>query len=63
MTSKQKREAASDELLRHYKPLAIKAVLAGCTVKREPWQPKQVATEVLGQLPEGFHLPEGLEGE
>ncbi|TCN36523.1 hypothetical protein EV184_101516 [Sinorhizobium americanum] len=55
--SKDATEERSDELLRNYRPLAIKAVLAGCAVKREPPKPAPRIPEPFGPLPDGFHMP------
>ena len=47
----------SDELLGHYKPLAIKAVLAVCAVRTQPIEPVVAPSIYAGPLPEGFHMP------
>ncbi len=54
-------EEHSDELLRNYRPLAIKAVLAGCAVKPEPPKPAPRRQESFGPLPEGFHMPHEID--
>ncbi|WP_153045240.1 hypothetical protein [Sinorhizobium americanum] len=54
-------EEGSDELLRNYRPVAIKAVLAGCAVKREPPNPAPRIPKPFGPLPDGFHMPQELD--
>jgi hypothetical protein len=51
----------SDELLRNYRPVAIKAVLAACAVKREPSKPAPPNLESFGPLPDGFHMPHEID--
>ncbi|OCP05614.1 hypothetical protein BC374_25015 [Ensifer sp. LC13] len=48
-------------LVEHYRPVQLKAVLAACAIKhREP--PPLVEQEQFhgSQLPEGFHLPQSV---
>lgn len=47
------------QLLRHYRPLGLKAVLAACIVKRHANEPARVEQPgIFGNLPEGFHMPQ-----
>lgn len=52
------REPEPDPLLKNYKPLALKAVLAGCAVKREATKRPAEEPQSFGPLPEGFHMPQ-----
>ena len=54
-------EPEPDPLLRNYKPLALKAVLAASVVKREAMKPPVQEPEPFGPLPEGFHMPQPLD--
>jgi hypothetical protein len=60
MTTSRKAEAV--ELLSHYRPLALKAVLAACAIKSQAKEPSHVPEpDTFGHLPEGFHMPQGLD--
>ncbi|ULJ74620.1 hypothetical protein [Rhizobium gallicum] len=62
MSTESKSEESSDELLEHYRPIALRAVLAACAVKGEHKKPATVQDlEIFGALPEGFHMPHDLE--
>jgi hypothetical protein len=53
----QDAEAASDELVKNYRPLALKAVLAVLSIQGKTVEPKPRELPEYGQLPEGFHVP------
>jgi hypothetical protein len=61
MKSPDREEPDPDPLLSNYKPLALKAVLAGCAVKRETTKMRSQQPESFGPLPEGFHMPQPLD--
>ncbi|TDW32931.1 hypothetical protein EV128_106275 [Rhizobium azibense] len=62
MPTEPKSEESSEELPEHYLPIALRAVLAACAVKGEHKKPAAVQDlEILGVLPEGFHMPHDLE--
>ena len=60
MTARPKAEAP--ELLSHYRPLGLKAVLAACAIKSQAKERQPVPEpDTSGDLPEGFHVPQRLD--
>ncbi|HEV7318451.1 MAG TPA: hypothetical protein VGO04_07570 [Ensifer sp.] len=51
----------SPNLVEHYRPLQLKAVLAVCAIKHRELPPPVQEERFYGsQLPEGFHLPQSV---
>jgi hypothetical protein len=62
MRTSHRAEGDARELLSYYRPLGLKAVLAACAIKSRAEQPSLVPEpEMFGHLPEGFHMPQGLD--
>jgi hypothetical protein len=64
MSTEHKTKQESTELVSHYRPLGLKAVAAACAVKGERKKPVHVEQDIeaFGHLPEGFHMPQELDG-
>ena len=51
-------DGSAADLVGHYRPLGLKAVLAAFAVKAPPPEPRQDEERDFGtQLPPGFHMP------
>ncbi|MEI2302469.1 hypothetical protein [Ensifer sp. MJa1] len=61
MTEEKGQPDPAPDLVAHYRPVQLKAVLAACAVKyRLPEPPSREEWSYGTPLPEGFHLPQSV---